>query len=123
MGESCAASSSVNLKTDCCVAHRARSVGGKFATTAATRLDCFSTTSEAAGSPASPVVPSSSARCPPALLPKTPMRSGSTPYSPACCRMKRTERRTSATIDVKECCGQLPCLTAKTVKPLSFSGG
>jgi serine/threonine protein kinase len=51
---------------------------------AATRLDSLSTGSEADGFPESPVVPSSSARCPPELLPKTPMRLGSTPYSFAC---------------------------------------
>ena len=84
MGENCAASASVNLKTGCCVAHRARSVGGKFATTAATRLDSLSTVSAADGSPGSPVVPSSSASCPPALPPNTPRRLGSTPYSFAC---------------------------------------
>jgi hypothetical protein len=57
------------------------------------------------------------------VIPKTPMRLGSTPYSFACWRMKRTERRMSATIDDKGYLGQLPCRTAKTVNPFSFNGG
>src|ERR671919_1353228 len=88
MGEYSAASASVSLMAAnaCrirCVPHRERSVGGKYATSAATRLDSLSTASEADGSPESAVVPSSSASCPPALPPYTPMRLGSTPYSPA----------------------------------------
>src|SRR5688572_10473310 len=86
MGEYCDASASVNLVAGNArlFSHRERSVGGKNATTAATRLDSLSTESEADGSPESAVVPSSSASCPPALAPNTPMRLGSTPYSPAC---------------------------------------
>ena len=37
--------------------------------------------------------------------------------------MKRTDRRTSATIDDNGYLGQLPCLTAKTVNPFSINGG
>ena len=56
MGEYSAASASVSLMAGnacriSCVPHRERSVGGKYATTAATRLDSLSTASEADGSP------------------------------------------------------------------------
>src|SRR2546423_15167099 len=89
MGEYSAACVSVSLMAgNACriigVPHRERSVGGKYATTAATRLDSLSTASEDDGSPESAVVPSSNASCPPALPPNTPMRLGSTPYSRAC---------------------------------------
>ena len=86
-GEYCAASASVNAAVagkNRLFTNRTRSVGGKYATTAATRLDSLSTASEADGSPESAVVPSSSASCPPALPPNTPMRLGSTAYLPAC---------------------------------------
>lgn len=80
MGEYRAASASVNAVAGnaCLFSQRDRSVGGKYATTAATRLDSLSTLSEADGSPESAVVPSSSASCPPALLPNTPIRLEST---------------------------------------------
>jgi len=126
IGEYCAASACVNVRVagnTRAFPHRERSVGGKYATIAATRLDSRSTASEADGSPESGVVPSSRASCPPALPPNTPMRLTSTLYSAACWRMKRTARRMSATISDMGYLGVLPCLTANTVNPFSFNGG
>ena len=66
-------------------------------------------------SPSSDAVPSISERCPPALPPQTPMRSGSMSYSLACRRMYRTARRTSATASGTLNCGELPWRTMNSV--------
>ena len=98
---------------------RVRSTGGNRATTAWTRLETRSTGSAATGSPASPASPSINDRCPPALPPLTPIRSGSMPWSAACMRMWRTARRTSSTASGTLKSGALPWWTANTVNPAS----